>query len=39
MLSKTTSLLPVALFVSLGMPRAKENITEIKNVNLEERFI
>ncbi|KAG5642052.1 hypothetical protein DXG03_003723 [Asterophora parasitica] len=31
MLSKTTSLLPDALFASLGMPRAEETITEAKH--------
>lgn len=32
MLSKTTSLLPDALFASLGMPRSGESIKEAKHV-------
>jgi hypothetical protein len=35
MLGKTTSLLPNALFASLGMPRTEESITEAKHVSFE----
>jgi hypothetical protein len=33
MLSKTTSLLPDALFATLGMPRTDESIKEAKHVS------
>lgn len=35
MLNKTTSLLPDALFASLGMPRTDQSIVEAKHVSLD----